>query len=1156
VSEFRFAQPQWIHALWGVLVFVALLFWFDLRGAGALDQLIGDTLKRRLVRSPSVLRRRMRIALLGLSAVCLVVALMRPQLGIRHVAAPRVGAEIMIALDVSKSMLAEDVAPSRLERAKAEIVDLLAYLEGDQVGLIAFAGRATVLAPMTPDFSFLRLVLEGAGPHSVTRGGTRLEEPIRKAVMGFGPAQEASRVILLITDGGDHDTFPLDAAKAAAEAGIVIIAIGFGDELGSEIYMTDSRTGARELLRDADGRAVRSRLDGELLRDLALVTNGAYVPAGTGVLDLESIYRQHIAPLMLGELDPRGRTVRDEGYQWAVLLGLVFLVCSAVVSGGAARAGAAAVLWLVLVAQPPPSWAQGVDGSAVDGAAGLNHAPIGDEEPTGAERPDEADLRKAPGELPNQPEDPAGQPEDAAGQPEDPADQPQDPREIFNRGVSALESGDAEEAIHQFEKARRQAADDGELRFRSAYDLGFASAALASALEAESPEEALRALYTAADWFRDAIQQRPEHEDSRVNLDVVLRKALLLADRLAQQNEKGTDAELQEIAARQRELVGALAVLQGQVAEESASPASEPLRREFRARATDQRALLSDADRLAGAIDAESQGIAGRPEEERTLEDQMRGAQLEGVLHYLHRARERMGQARRQLRQRQGERAYRRGSAALSELKRALDQLLDPAAVIDALLRDVVETAAQTAALASSERELPGLAEAPEIPPWLTEESLRDDQQSSADRAAELDQRLLAALEQGSAPSPDQQALLDAVQSAEPLVANAAASLADAAAQLDSGSPENALPHQRDGLSALAEAREWFLDLRGLIELAYSDERRIEQVLAAEGDDAKAARSEYLPAIRELQNHNIARAERLGDKLKAAASAPPTPGPDGSMPDAESTEIQQQRFELAGQLLTLALARMDDVKLDLDESGPLKWSEGREASRSAVDHLESLRRLFFSIVEELRDVAQQQVDVADATRDAAALGAAAPDEAAARVGPLTPRQEGLAGRAGDIADALVEQSDQAGGVVDEEADSVETSRRLREAGEHVLLAQIEMEGAIGRLAEDPPNLESTQERQAAAIEELGRALALLVPPEDREGEDEQDSSEQENSEDGQSGGEEEQEAESEPSSEAIDPAQLLQAVRDREAQRRRDREQRGTENYDTVEKDW
>jgi Ca-activated chloride channel family protein len=1124
VSEFRFAQPQWIHALWGVLAFVALLFWLDLRGAGALEQLIGNTLKRRLVRRPGLLRRRMRIALLGLSAACLVLALMRPQLGIRHVAAHRVGAEIMIALDVSKSMLAEDVAPSRLERAKAEIVDLLSYLEGDQVGLIAFAGRATVLAPMTPDFSFLRLVLEGAGPHSVTRGGTRLEEPIRKAVQGFGPAREASRVILLITDGEDHDTFPLDAAKAAAEAGIVIIAIGFGDELGSEIYMTDPRTGARELLRDADGRAVRSRLDGELLRDIALATNGAYVPAGTGVLDLESIYRQHIDPLMVGKLDPRGKTVRDEGYQWAVLLGLVFLVSSAAVSGGAGSAAAVVVLWMVLAAPSPPAWAQSADPPAGDDAARLNHAPIADEGSTGAERAAEADQ-------PNE---------------------PVDPREIFNLGVSALEADTAEEAIREFERARREAADDGELRFRAAYNMGVASATLASALEADSPEEALRTLYTAADWFRDAIQQRGEHEDSRVNLDVVLRRALLLADRLAQQNAKGVDAELQELAARQREIVAALADLQAQVSEESEVPASERLRREFRARATDQRALLSDADQLAGAIDAESQGIASRSEEERSPEDQMRAAQLEGVLHYLHLARERMGQTRRQLRQRQGERAYRRGSAALAELKRALDQLRDPAAVIDALLRDIAETAAGTAALASSRRELPGLTAPAEVPAWLTAESLRDDQEYSAARAAELDRRLLAALEQGSAASADQQALIDALQNAEPMVASAAASLAEATAALGADTPEQALPHQRDGLSALAEAREWFLELRGLIELTYSDERRIEQVLAAEGDEAEAARSEYLLAIRELQDHNIARAERLGDKVEVAASAPPTPGPDGSAPDEEAAEIQQQRFELAGQLLTLALARMDEVKIQLAENGAVNWSEGHEASRSAVDHLEALRRLFFSIVEELRDVAQQQLDLADETRDAAALGAAGSDDAAARIGPLAPRQEVLAGRAGDIADALVEQSNQAGGVVDEEVDSADTNRRLREAGEHVLLAQVEMEGAMEKLAEDPPNLESTQERQATSIAELEQALALLVPPEDREPE----SSEDGESEPEPSGGEAGQEGESESQAAPADPAQLLQAVRDREAQRRRDREQRGTKRYDTVEKDW
>jgi Ca-activated chloride channel family protein len=1128
VSEFRFAEPQWIHALWGVLAFVALLLWCDLRGAGALGRLISNTLQRRLARRPSAFRRRLRIGLLGLSAACLVLALMRPQLGIRHVAAPRFGAEIMIALDVSKSMLAEDVAPNRLERAKAEIVDLLAYLEGDQVGLIAFAGRATVLAPMTPDFSFLRLVLDGAGPHSVTRGGTRLEEPIRKAVQGFGPHQEASRVLLLITDGEDQDSFPLDAAKAAAEAGVVIIAIGFGDELGSEIYTTDPNTGVRKLLQDADGHAVRSRLDGELLRDLALVTNGAYVPAGTGVLDLESIYRQHIEPRMLGKLDLRGKTVRDEVYQWAVLLGLVLLVSSTAVSGGATVASAALLVWLIVAFPSPSAWAQGVDEPAAADTAPSADAPATDEGSGADERPADADRPKGPA----------------------------DPREIFNLGVSALEAGNPEEAISQFEKARREAADDGELRFRAAYDLGLASAAQASALEADAPEEALRALYTAADWFRDAIQQRPEHEDSRVNLDVVLRRALLLADTLAQRDVKGVDAELQEIAARQREMVTALAALQVQLAELPETSDPDNLRREFRARATEQRALLSDADRLAGAIDAESQGIAGRPEQERTPEDQMRAAQLDGVLHYLHLARERMGQARRQLRQRQGERAYRRGAAALAELKRALDQLRDPAAVIDALLRDLAETAAGTAALASSRQPLPGRAAPGEVPPWLNAESLAEDQRYAVDRAAELDQRLLAALEQGSATTPEQQDLLDAVKNAEPRVADATKSLTNAAEALDADAPLKALPEQREALVALAEAREWFLDLRGLIELAYSDERQIEQVLAAEGDQAEAARKEYLPAIRELQKHNIARAERLAEKLEAAASAPPAAPSDTGVPDAEAAEIQQKRFELAGQLLTLALGRMDDVAAKLAENAPVQWSEAHQASRAAVEHLEALRRLFFSIVEELRDVAQQQLELADATRDAAALSAAGSADAVARIGPLAPRQKALGTRTGDIANALAEQSNQTGGVVDEEADSAETSRRLREAGEHALLAQQEMEGAVANLGEDPPDLASTQERQTGSIAELEQALALLVAPEDRQPEGEPDASGQEDSEPKSSGGEHEQPSESEPQAAPADPAQLLQAVRDREAQRRRDREQRGTEGYDTVEKDW
>ncbi|MED5262310.1 MAG: VWA domain-containing protein, partial [Myxococcota bacterium] len=363
-DTFRFAEPDWALALWVVAFAVVLLLWLEQRGTRALDRLVSPALQARLVERPRRAQRVLRIILLGLSAVCLVLSLMQPQWGLRHVPVERSGAQIMIALDVSRSMLAEDVAPNRLARAKAEIVDLLEYLEGDQVGLIAFGGRATVLSPLTPDFGFLQLGLANAGPGSAGRGGTRLEEPLRKAIAGFagtdrGESAGSSRALILITDGEDHGSFPLDAAKAAAEAGILVIAIGIGNEEGSEVRITNPRTGARERLRDADGEVVLSRLDGDLLRRIAEETGGVYVPAGTATLDLDSIYREYIGPMTRGQFDPRGRVVRDELYPAFVILGLLFLLGSVGVSSASSRtASRGVVVLLALSAVTPESWAQ------------------------------------------------------------------------------------------------------------------------------------------------------------------------------------------------------------------------------------------------------------------------------------------------------------------------------------------------------------------------------------------------------------------------------------------------------------------------------------------------------------------------------------------------------------------------------------------------------------------------------------------------------------------------------------------------------------------------------------------------------------------------------------------------------------------------------
>ena len=154
---------------------------------------------------------------------------------------------------------------------------------------------------------------------------------------GFRTESDVSRLLVLVTDGEDQDSHPLDAAEAAAERGVKILAIGFGDEAGSEIYVTNPQTGARTQIRDSAGQPVISRLDGETLRDMALATDGAYIPAGTGAMDLKSIYDAHIAPLVRGQLDDRGHAVRYEAFQWAVLAGFVLLVVSVIVGSGSIK---------------------------------------------------------------------------------------------------------------------------------------------------------------------------------------------------------------------------------------------------------------------------------------------------------------------------------------------------------------------------------------------------------------------------------------------------------------------------------------------------------------------------------------------------------------------------------------------------------------------------------------------------------------------------------------------------------------------------------------------------------------------------------------------------------------------------------------------------
>ena len=1222
MSDFRFAEPSWDVLLWAVAALVALLFWLDSRGTDVLSRFVSPTLAARLAHGPSAGRRRLSIALLGASMALLTVALMRPQWGVQFVSTPRMGAQVMVCLDVSNSMLAEDVAPNRLERAKAELRDLLPYLDGDSVGLIAFAGRATVLSPLTPDFSFLRLVLDSAGPQSVSRGGTRLEEPIRKALAGFAATGEASRSIILITDGEDHDSFPVEAAKAAAAQGVKILAIGFGDEKGSEIQVTDPKTGAKKSLRDSIGKPVISRLDGEMLRQIALASGGAYVPAGTGVLDLQSIYDRHIASLTRGEMDGRQRTVRNEAYQWAVLAGLVLLLASVATAARrpartATAASVAGAAMLAAMIAMNADVARAANAPAPQPASAPHQAA-----PQPASAPHEVAQPAATG-APDAEE--AGQAGTTAGddngKPAEPAAPPEDKRparEIYNAGLTALNDGKLDDADRLLTLAREKGAFDGALRGAATYNLGISEARRADASLESKPEDSLAALERSAAWFREAVAIDAKDQDARYNLELVLRRALVLSDSIAKKKEKPLLEDITALMEEQRGYLTGLRETANQGAGADAA-AGEKLRTAARALAARQLELSAKAEDLSERAGREQETIKGKPADQQSPEEAMHVAQLTGALNYLHLTRERMGQARGRLRRLETDSAYRAAAGALTELKRARDQLLDPVQVLDVLVADTSELARMTglkAALDSGDAQI-----AAQVPPqkWLTSAYLADTEGDMRERVEELHYGFVAAVSQadaaaatGTQPGADQgeqpgqaaerAAFLERVRQAEPLLGEAATALADGKTQLDGDHVREALEPQSKALQSLAAARERFLDLQRLIELLYQDEKRVETAITADDKRSDAELGEYAPLARDLQRGNVERGGRVARALEeetaraasqeaqatqaaqagnAGGAAPGTaPGAAGAggapgQPDAaqaaqaaQQAQAEKQRLDLAATYLTAARGALDHAATQLDDvarkaeaGAPSQqdWTQARQSVGEAVTRIEDLRRLFFSVIEHLKELARRQVELGDQTEEVSQLASASPDrDVTDKSGPLGARQQTLSDTATPIAEALREQSTQPPPQgQDPQQAPQDLPQRLAQAADHVDTARSEMDGATQGLAINPAPFADVRGHQNTAIQELAAAIELLQPPQqDQQQQDQQQQQQQDQQQQQQQQGGGNAQQQKQEQEEQADPAQLLQGIRDREAQRRADRDRKAKQGYDPVEKDW
>lgn len=323
----RFGALPYVYLLWLVPVLLALYVYAFARKRQALAVFMDLALAPRLIPSASRMRQWCKALCLIAAVGCLVLALMQPQWGKRWQDVPRRGRDLMFLLDVSRSMLADDVVPNRLERSKIDIKDLVQILHregGHRLGLVVFAGRASLQCPLTLDYAFFLQKLNEVGPDTAGRGGTLIGDAIRQALHGFGTLDHNYKDIILITDGEDHDSFPMEAAKTAAEQQVSIYAIGIGNpSVGTRIPVQNA-PGERTYVQ-YQGQEVRSRMQESLLLEMAQLTGGAYVPAGTRSIELDRIYTEKIAPKARRHIDVAARERFIHRYQWFVLAALVLL---------------------------------------------------------------------------------------------------------------------------------------------------------------------------------------------------------------------------------------------------------------------------------------------------------------------------------------------------------------------------------------------------------------------------------------------------------------------------------------------------------------------------------------------------------------------------------------------------------------------------------------------------------------------------------------------------------------------------------------------------------------------------------------------------------------------------------------------------------------
>ncbi|OLD66115.1 MAG: hypothetical protein AUI52_05290 [Acidobacteria bacterium 13_1_40CM_2_68_10] len=333
----RFAAPEYLWGLLGLPVLIGLFVLSFRRRRRALEAFGDLRLLKRLSASASLERRMIKASFVVVAALFLILALARPQWGAKLETVTRRGVDVIVAVDTSLSMLAEDVKPNRMAQARAAVGSFMDLLRGDRVGLVAFAGTSYVACPLTLDYTAARMFVDVLDVDLIPVQGTAIADAIQTATAAFRPGERRYKVLVLITDGEDHEGNVAAAAGAAAAEGITIYTVGVGSPGGEPIPLRNARGDIIGYKEDRDHRKVTSRLGETDLETVALATGGRYFRSTPEGLELHRVYEE-ISRMDQRTLSGRTMSAYEERYQFPLGTAILFLLVEAAL-GERRRAG-------------------------------------------------------------------------------------------------------------------------------------------------------------------------------------------------------------------------------------------------------------------------------------------------------------------------------------------------------------------------------------------------------------------------------------------------------------------------------------------------------------------------------------------------------------------------------------------------------------------------------------------------------------------------------------------------------------------------------------------------------------------------------------------------------------------------------------------------